>query len=298
MAVIDAHQHVWDPTPGGYDWLMTDPGPLSRPIGMDEALPELRRAGVDATILVQADDADADTDHMLEVARATPEVVGVVAYVPLHEPAVAAVRLAELRREPLVRGIRNLMHDRADPDWLLRPDVDEGLSLLEEADLPFDAVGVLPRHLESVPIIAERHPRLRIVIDHLNKPPIGLKSREPWWSLIAGAAEHPLVSAKVSGLYSATPDGASWTIDELRPFVGRAVDLFGPGRLMYGGDWPVSVPNGGYQRIWQALTTIVSEFGEAARDEILGGTAQRFYGIEQHALDRAIANRPEGPTEV
>lgn len=294
MAVIDAHQHVWDPTPGGYDWLMSDPGPLSRPIGIDEALPELRRAGVDATILVQADDADPDTDHMLEQARANPEVVGVVAYVPLHEPAVAAVRLAELRREPLVRGIRNLMHDRADPDWLLRPDVDEGLSLLEEADLPFDAVGVLPRHLESVPIIAEGHPRLRIVIDHLNKPPIGLGGREPWWSLIAGAAEHPLVSAKISGLYSATPDGASWTIDEVRPFVGRAVDLFGPDRLMYGGDWPVSVPNGGYQRIWQALTTIVSEFGEAARDAILGGTAQRFYGIEQDALDRAIAHRSEG----
>jgi L-fuconolactonase len=287
MAVIDAHLHVWDPTRARYDWLTSDPGPLTRTITFAEVAPRLRAARVEKVVLVQAADNDDDTDFMLEVAAANPEIVGVVAYVPLHEPAEAARRLTELRGNPLVVGIRNLVHDRPDPDWLLRPDVDEGLALLEELDVPFDLVGVLPRHLEIVPILSERHPRLRMVIDHLNKPPIGLDDREPWWSLIARAAENPLVSAKVSGLYSATADTSAWTVEQVRPFVGRAVDVFGAERLMYGGDWPVSVPNGGYERVWEGLSQIFADLDAAERSAILGETAERFYSIPEASLTRS-----------
>jgi L-fuconolactonase len=129
-----------------------------------------------------------------------------------------------------------------------------------------------------------------MVIDHLNKPPIGLPDREPWWSLIATAAENPLVSAKVSGLYSGTADGASWTVEQVRPFVERAVELFGAGRLMYGGDWPVSVPNGGYQRVWAGLSRIVADLDPAQRTAILATTAQRFYAIPEARLDRAVSS--------
>ena len=122
---------------------------------------------------MQADDDDRDTDLMLEVAAERPEVVGVVAYIPLERPAEAAARLEVLLQNPYVVGIRNLTHDRADPDWVLRPDVDETLGLIEQAGLPWDHVAVLPRHLEHVATISERHPDLRIVIDHLAKPPIG-----------------------------------------------------------------------------------------------------------------------------
>ncbi|MCU1526277.1 MAG: metal-dependent hydrolase [Frondihabitans sp.] len=290
MVVIDAHQHVWDPARARYDWLTASPGPLTRTITFDEVVPELEAAGIDATVLVQAADNDDDTDLMLEVAATNRQVVGVVAYVPLHEPDVAAVRLAKLRQNPLVVGIRNLVHDRPDPDWLLRPDVDDGLGLLEEAGVSFDLVGVLPRHLEIIPEISKRHPRLRMVIDHLNKPPIGLDDREPWWSLIARASENPLVSAKVSGLYSATTDGASWTVDEVRPFVERAVELFGADRLMYGGDWPVSVPNGGYQRIWAGLSRIFADLDPEQRMAVLATSAQRFYSIPDARIARASAH--------
>ncbi|AMM21600.1 metal-dependent hydrolase [Frondihabitans sp. PAMC 28766] len=291
MAVIDAHQHVWDLSRSPYAWLTSAPDSLNRTIDFDAVVPELRAAGIDATVLVQADDDAGDTAHMLEVAAAHPEVVGVVAYAPLHEPANAARRLESLRQDPLVVGIRNLVHDRPDPDWLLRPDVDESLGLLEEADVPFDLVGVLPRHLEIIPILSERHPRLRMVVDHLNKPPIGLSEREPWWSLIAAAADNPLVSAKVSGLYSATADGGAWTVDQVRPFVERAIELFGADRLMYGGDWPVSVPNGGYQRVWSGLSQILADVDADARRAILGTTAQSFYGIAQARVDAAVAQR-------
>jgi L-fuconolactonase len=279
MTVIDAHQHVWDPTRTRYDWLTADLALINRPIDFDELRPQLREAGVDATVLVQSADNDGDTDLMLETAEANPEIVAIVVYVPLERPEIAAERLADLRRNPLVVGVRNLIHDIPDPEWLLRPDVDEGLGVLENAGVTLDLIAMLPRHLELVPTLSERHPRLKIVIDHLAKPPIGLDDLEPWWSLIERAAENPLVHAKVSGLYPASSDSSAWTADAVRPFVSRALEVFGADRLMYGGDWPISILSGGYKLIWDGLSSIFAELDVLEREKILGGTAKRFYGI-------------------
>lgn len=293
MAIIDAHQHVWDPRRARYDWLGPQLAPINRPIGFEEVRPSLRRAGVQATVLVQSADNAEDTALMLEVAQQNPEIAAVVAYVPLDRPAQAACQLEVLRQNPLVVGVRNLIHDIPDPDWLLRPDVDDGLGVLEDADVTFDLVSVLPRHLEHAETIAARHPRLRIVIDHLSKPPIGLESREPWWGLIERAAASPMVYAKVSGLYSATEDPAAWTTDALRPFLQRALAVFGANRLMYGGDWPISVLSGGYDRVWDALSGLFAELPRVERDAILGGTAESFYRIDGALLERARATSAE-----
>jgi L-fuconolactonase len=239
--------------------------------------------------MVQSDDHDADTDLMLEVADEHPEVVAVVVYVPLDRPDVAAERLAALRADSRVVGVRNLIHDLPDPDWILRPEVDEGLGVLEDADVTFDLVSVLPRHLEHVRTLSERHPRLRMVIDHLSKPPIGGESVEPWWSLIAAAAENPLVHAKVSGLYpGAAPD--EWTVEGIRPFVDRALEVFGPTRLMYGGDWPISVAAGGYDRVFAGLRSVLSGLADADADEVWSGTARRFYRIDDSRLAAVAAD--------
>lgn len=291
MTIIDAHQHVWDPTKARYDWLTQELAPINRPIAFDELRPSLRRAGVQATVLVQSADNDDDTDLMLATARAYPEIAAVVAYVRLDRPEEASSRLAKLQRNPLVVGVRNLIHDIPDPEWLLRPEVDEGLGVLESAGATFDLVSVLPRHLELVPLLVERHPKLKIVIDHLSKPPIGLPEREPWWQLIARAAEAPLVHAKISGLYSATADSGSWTPQAVRPFFEHAIEVFGADRLMYGGDWPISELSGGYDRVWGGLCELFDELDAADRQAVLGGTAERFYaiGAEQLAAARAAS---------
>jgi L-fuconolactonase len=284
--VIDAHQHVWDLEKARYDWLGAEADArLRRSISMHELRPEIREAGISATVLVQASDNAEDTALMLDVAAESPEVVAIVGYVPLERPEEAAEALDTLRTHPLISGIRNLIHDQADPNWLLRPDVDEGLGILERAGMPFDLVAVLPRHLELVPIISERHPQLRIVIDHLAKPPVGHAELQPWGDLIATAAENPRVFGKLSGLYSATGEPDSWTIDGLRPVVSHAVDVFGAERLMYGGDWPMSLIAGGYTRVWQALRSLIGELGETAERRILSETAQAFYDIPQARLD-------------
>lgn len=291
--IIDAHQHFWNLDRASYPWLGPDLAPIDRTIEFDELAPILERTGIDRTVLVQSADNDEDTRYMLQVAAEHPEIAGVVAYVPLHQPQQAADRLDQLRRNPMVVGVRNLIHDQPDPDWLIRPEVDEGLGMLAERAVSFDVVSVLPRHLELVTTLSERHPDLRMVIDHLSKPPIKAQlgqagrpghSGEPWRSLITAAAENPQVYAKVSGLYPPVGASEDWAVDDLRPWFEFAYELFGPRRLMYGGDWPISITAGGYDRVWGALSTLFDELEPADRDAILAGTAIEFYGLPESRL--------------
>ena len=291
--IIDAHQHVWDLERGRYPWLGPQHGPVFRTVAEEEVLPELRACGVDAVVLVQAADDAADTELMLDTAAAHPEVVAVVGYVPLEDPDATAARLPALVADPLVVGIRNLIHDRPDPDFLVRPEVRESLGLLAAAGLAFDVVSVLPRHLEHVPVLAAEHPGLRLVVDHLSGPPLGGPAADlaTWRSLLARAAEAPNVHAKVSGLY---PDGGltAGSAELLRPVVAHAVEVFGPERLMYGGDWPVSVLAGGYTAVWESLHPLVAELGSDAAAAVLGGTAVRVYRIDADRLAALGSARP------
>lgn len=286
--IVDAHQHVWDLGRAPYPWLGQDVPEWNRTFTFEELQPHLARNGVDATVLVESDDHDGDTELMLEVADAHPQVAAIVAYVPLDHPEQAAARLAELRRDDRIVGVRNLIHHRTDPDWILRPEVADGLAILEGAEMSFDLVSVLPRHLQHVPALSERHPGLRIVIDHLSKPPIGEQDVEPWWSLIATAAENPLVHAKISGLYPvARPQ--DWTVGGIQPFIDRALAVFGPERLMYGGDWPISVASGGYDQVFTGLRSALSGLTAEESEHVWSGTAQRFYRIAPDRMTAAQA---------
>ena len=281
--IIDAHQHVWDLERAAYPWLGPELPLWNRTFTFEELEPHLRRHGVAATVMVQSADNAEDTALMRAVADQHPEVVGIVAYVPLDQPDVAAAQLDELRADRRIVGIRNLIHEIPDPDWILRPEVDETLGLLEAAGLAFDYVSVLDRHLAHVPVVAERHPGLRIVIDHLSKPPIGNADPEPWWTLIAAAADNPLVHAKLSGLYP-EGDARQWSPEAIRPFVDRALEVFGPARLMYGGDWPISLAAGGYDRVFTGVMETLADLGSSDRDQILCGTASRFYRLDEQLL--------------
>lgn len=279
--IIDAHQHVWDLDRAEYDWMGPGLGAIHRTVDLSELAPTLERLGIGGTVLVQAADNAADTDLMLDVAAREPLVKAVVAWAPLDDPVALAARLEELLARPVVAGIRVLVHER-EPRWVEQPAVDSGLALLAETGLSLDFPTAGFAALAELPRIGSRHPSLRIVVDHLGKPPIGASAgdRAQWRALIAEVAANPLTHAKLSGLYSSVGDLDSWTIDEVRPFVHDALDLFGADRLMYGGDWPVSMLAGGYERTWHALTTILSDLSSDERDAILGGTAARWYRID------------------
>jgi L-fuconolactonase len=280
-AVIDSHLHVWDLQRADYPWLGPQLSPIDVSLGLADVQPDLRSAGVDGVVLVQAADNVEDTENMFAAADRAPEVVGIVAWAPLDDPELTTRRIAALRADPRFVGIRVLIHDMADKDWIVRPGPDAGLSVLAGERVPFDYVTADPSALRHVPTICERHPQLRLVIDHLAKPPVGGSAAQlrSWRELLTRAAESPLVYAKISGLYPAGGDLTAWSGDDLRPIVDAALDIFGPSRLMLGSDWPVSVLAGGYGRVWSELQRIAKELDPADRDALLGGTATTFYGL-------------------
>ena len=289
LTVVDAHQHFWDPETGDYAWLANHPARIRRRFDFEDVAASLARQSIDGTVLVQAADNDGDTDAMFQVAARHPEIVGIVGYVPLELPEVAAVRLQELQSRPGFVGVRNLIHDQPDPDWLLRDDVAEGLALLEQARLPLDVPAELPRHLEHVSYLSERFPELDVVIDHLAKPPIKTAETEPWTTLLRRAAAHPRVYAKVSGLYPASGDWSAHGTEDLRPWIDTALEAFGPERLMLGSDWPVSVLAGGFDAVWERLVAVVTGYGPEVAAQLLGRTAVACCRLSP----RALGSEPE-----
>ena len=288
--IIDSHQHVWDLDRADYDWMGPGLGDIHRTVTFDELEPTLQRLGIDGTVLVQSADNAADTDLMLDVASRHPRVRAVVAWAALDSADLPA-RLEWLLARPVVSGIRMLVHER-EPRWLERPDADAGLALLADSGLSLDFPTAGFAALAELPGIGARHPGLRIVIDHLGKPPIGGSpvDRTAWRELATAAAANPLTHAKLSGLYSSVGDLGMWTVDAVRPFVHDALEIFGAERLMYGGDWPISVLAGGYERTWEALSTIVGELSPHERAAVLGTTASAFYRIQ--TSDDWHGNRP------
>ncbi|GAA1651377.1 amidohydrolase family protein [Catellatospora bangladeshensis] len=288
--IIDAHLHVWDPSRGVYPWLGEHLAPVNRAMTLREVMPELTDRGVGAVVLVQSADAGFDTDLMFETARSHPEVAGVVGWVPLDLPAEAAGRLARLRDEPLFAGVRNLIHERADPDWILRPDVDAGLGLLEQAEVPFDFVAGGPQALATAAEVARRHPGLHLILDHLGAPPLDADSgqAQQWLHDLEVLAGHPRVYAKLSGLYLG-PDPAGDRLRRAGSHIRAALRLFGSDRLMYGGDWPICLLHEPYGRTLDIVRHSLPDLDATGWHDILTATATRVYGID---LRRPASARP------
>ncbi|QSB13739.1 amidohydrolase family protein [Natronosporangium hydrolyticum] len=278
MTLIDAHLHLWDLSAVAYPWLTPAAGPIYRTFTPADVEPELRTAAVDGVVLVQAANSAEDTEAMLAVAARQPWVAGVVGWVPLTEPAQAAAALTRYATVPAFTGVRHLIHDEPDPDWVVQPAVVESLRLLAEHDVSFDVVAVLPEHLAHVATLAQAVPELRLVIDHLAKPPIQQRGWQPWADLLAAAAAHPNVYAKISGLNTAA-DPARWSAADLRPYVEHALAVFGADRLMFGSDWPVALLAGDYQQVLRETLAALQGCDEQQRAAILAGTAARCYRL-------------------
>lgn len=273
---VDAHQHFWDVESGAYSWPTPADGPIYRTFRPEELEPELSPARIDATVLVQTVDTLAETDAMLDAAARHPFIAGVVGWVALDD-ADATARALDARRDGPLRGIRHLIHHEPDPEWLTRSDVDDGLTLLAERRLSFDVVAVFPRHLRLVPRVADRHPDLTLVIDHLAKPPYRGDGWDRWEAELRQAAARPNVAAKLSGLDTAW--GPGWDLVRIGPAVDVALEAFGPDRLLFGSDWPVCRSVSTYRAVVEAADTMIQSLGPAERAAIMGGTADRVYRL-------------------
>ncbi len=276
--LVDSHLHMWDLDACEYAWITPAVGILNRTFRIDEVEAERRAAGVTGAVLVQAANSRCDTDLMLAAMATHPWVRGVVGWVDLLQGGAAEADAAALAEDGRVVGIRHLIHDEPDPDWVVRPAVVEGLRAVARAGLAFDVVAVAPRHLEHVPTLAAAVADLTLVIDHLAKPPIASGGLDTWRASLTAAAAHPNVFAKVSGLDTAagSPD---WTPADLRPAFEVALGVFGADRLMYGGDWPVTLLGGGYARQHAAFEALTAGLSPDERAAIRAGSANRAYRL-------------------
>lgn len=272
---IDSHQHFWKLERGDYDWL----GPELDVLYADHLPADLDSkrvaAGIDRTVVVQAAASVDETRFLLRLAEQTPFIAGVVGWVDM-EAGDAVDQLAALATHPLLRGIRPMIQDIPDADWMLRPELAPAFRAVIEHDLCFDAL-VKPQHLPNLLVLLERQPALRVVIDHGAKPEIARGALEPWRSDLAAIAARTDACCKLSGLV--TEAGEDWRAEDIEPYIDSLLELFGPERLMWGSDWPVLNLASDYASWLAMCESILAPLTPAQRNAILGENAARFYRL-------------------
>ena len=280
--IIDTHIHIWDIERAEYPWLKSDTSILNRTWTIDEIQKERTEAGITAGVLVQAGGNLEDTELMLEVANINEWIKGVVCWLPLMGTKETGKLLEErFLNSEYFKGVRHQIHDEKNSKWLLQPSVIESLKLLAKNNIPYDVVGILPEHIETVLKVAELVPGLRMVLDHLNAPPIATKEKFGKWSeLMSEAAKNKNFYAKISGLGTASGNFESRTADDIKPYVEFALQHFGVDRCFCGGDWPVSMLVNTYSNTWKITKNIINELlNDEDREKIFFSNANSFYNL-------------------
>lgn len=274
MIKVDTHQHYWKLSEVEYSWLIPEYGPIYDTFTPEQLQPQLKAAGVDKTVVVQSANSYEDTASMLVKADYNDWIAAVVGWVNLFDPEETHKRLEMYQKDRRFVGIRHLIHTEPDPDWVIQPVVLESLNVLAGHGMTFDVVAVFPNHLKHVPTLAERAPGLKMVIDHLAKPPVGQKE-SPWFEQMKAAAQSPNVYAKLSGQF----DRPEWTVADVQPYVDFTLEQFGPERIMFGSDWPVCIWGGSYSSVWANAQALIAGLSAAEQAAVLGGNAAKFYNL-------------------
>jgi L-fuconolactonase len=268
---IDTHQHFWRPERGDYRWLTPDLEPLYRDFLPEDLAPLLQENNIQGTIVVQAADSEAETEYLLSLADRHDWILGVVGWVDLDAPhAVASID--RLSRHPKLVGLRPMIQDLDDDQWMLRASLAPAISAMVAQYLTFDAL-VLPRHLGHLKTFLSRYPQLTVVIDHCAKPDIRNDVFDPWAAQMAQIAQFQNVYCKMSGLV--TEAAEDWKETDLRRYIVHILQNFAPDRVMFGSDWPV--------------VNLASDYGRWV--EVFNNTLKAQTPEDQYALETGSALR-------
>lgn len=275
--IIDAHHHYWKYDPVAYDWI-DDSMKVIRtdflPLHLSKSIAE---AGVDGVITVQARQMIEETDWLIELARQTPFMKGVVGWLPLLEDNLEC-HLIKYSEESLLKGLRHVIQGEADPEFMLRPDFNRGISMLKKYGLVYDLL-IVERQLPNTIKFIDRHPHQPFVLDHIAKPLIGKNELLPWKENILELAKRPNVCCKLSGMVTEA-DFQHWTPKQLHPYFEVVMEAFGPYRLMFGSDWPVCLVATNYKSWAKLVRKNIAAFSPEEQALIMGGNAQRVYGLQ------------------
>jgi len=277
--VIDAHHHLWKYNDRDYVWMTGAMTGLRRDFLIPELQQVMHEAGVEGTVAVQARQMKEETAWLLELAARHPFLLGVVGWVPLIDAAVDK-DLERFAQSPRLKGVRHVLHDEADDNYMLRDDFNRGVSLLKKYNLRYDIL-IFERHLPQTLAFVERHPGQVFVVDHIAKPRIKDKAISPWKEKMHELARRENVYCKVSGM-ATEANWEHWTKEELRPYFDVVLSAFGPKRMMFGSDWPVVTMAGGTTKWMSAFLSFIHELSGDEQRAICRETA-----IAAYALDKA-----------
>jgi L-fuconolactonase len=274
---IDAHHHLWKYSAAEYGWISPEMRAIRRDF-LPEDLEELmHHFGIEGTVAVQARQTLEETSWLLELAEKHSLIRGVVGWVPLTEGAGVKQHLERFAGNQKLRGVRHVIHDEADPRYILRDDFNAGVRVLGQLGLRYDIL-IFERHLPAAIEFVDRHPNQVFILDHVAKPRIKDRVLSPWDRNMRELARRQNVYCKLSGIVTEA-DHERWTPEILQPYIDVALRAFGPRRVMYGSDWPVLLLAGDYARWFGAVTNAIAGLSKDEQDRIMGGTAAEAYGI-------------------
>lgn len=274
---IDAHQHFWRYQPVNYGWIDEKMAVLKRDFLPSDLKPLLSAMGFEGCVAVQARQSLEETRWLLELAEQNDFIRGVVGWVDLCSADLSR-QLEQFSDHPKLRGVRHVLQDEPDDDFILRDDFFRGIGQLEKFDLAYDIL-IFPRHLSTACQLVEAFPRQRFVLDHLAKPPIAEGMFEPWEQDLRALAALPNIFCKLSGMVTEARWKESKPEDFL-PYLDVAFDAFGPSRLMIGSDWPVCTVSNSYESTLRIVTDYIQQLPAPQQDGILGKNCAAFYRLD------------------
>lgn len=275
--IIDAHHHLWKYDPQEYDWISDGMNGLRRDFLPADLKAVMRANGVDGAIAVQARQTLEETRWLLNFAETNTEMLGVVGWAPLYDGNIAAT-LEQLAERKKLRGIRHVLQDEADEHFMLREDFNRGIQLLEPLGLRYDIL-IYERHLPQTLEFVDRHPRQIFVLDHIAKPCIKKREISPWRERLAELAKRENVYCKLSGMVTEA-QWDTWSAEALRPYWDAVLTAFGPKRIMFGSDWPVSTLASTYEQWLATVRELIAQLSSDEQARILSETAQEAYAVK------------------
>ena len=274
---IDSHQHFWKYDPARDTWITEEMSILKRDFLPDDLDRECQANGIDASIAVQADQSETETQFLLGLANCSPRIAGVVGWVDLCSSKVAE-RLAYFAQFEKLRGFRHIAQAELDERFLVRDDFVRGIACLREFGFTYDIL-IYPKQLPAALELVARLPEQRFIIDHLAKPEIKTRGAASWATHMRNIAQNPNVYCKLSGLVTEA-DWRHWKSEDFKPYLDVVFDAFGPQRLMFGSDWPVCLLAGSYQQVKQVIEDYLNGHSEDEKEKIFGNNAIGFYGLK------------------
>ncbi len=275
--VIDAHHHLWSYKSSDFAWITSDMSVIARDFLPNHLHAELQRAHVDGTVAVQAIQTVEETEWLLSLARECSYLRGVVGWAPICSASFPTF-LDRFKHQKKLKGLRHVIQDEPDDNFILRSDFNRGISAMAGSGLVYDIL-IFAKHLPAAIQFVDRQPNQVFVLDHIAKPPIKAAILEPWRSHIRQLAERKNVFCKISGVVTEA-NWSEWRVEDLQPYVDVILEAFGPERLMAGSDWPVCLLATTYSNWFATLHKILHSLSASEKENIFGNVASYVYHLD------------------